>query len=252
VEVMASVRDPIGAGLEAHFRKLRARDEVSAAEEKAIRTVFVETREVPAHAVVVRRGQELSQSILLLDGWLARAQNTRKGARQILEVHLPGDFVDLHGFTLKRLDHDLIALTPATIAIAPYDRIRQLIDNYPHLARLYWLTTNIDAAIQRQWTFAMSRLPALARMARFFCELFLRLQVIDRATNNGFNFCLTQPQLGECLGLSAVHVNRTLQSLRSRGLVQLDNRYLTIVDGVQLRDLGEFSPDYLYLDWKAR
>ena len=238
--------------IEAHLKKLRVRDDISAEEEAAIREMFSEVREFPADRVIIRRGQDLRESLLLISGWIARTKDLREGGRQISELQFAGDFTDLHAFTLKRLDHNLATLTSCRIAVAPHERIRALLEKFPHLARVYWLMTNIDAAIHREWTVSLGRRSAMSRMAHLFCEIFERIQVVGLNDGNAYDIPLTQQELGECLGLTSVHINRTLQSLRKTGLVELENRRLVIHDMAGLRHLGEFNPDYLYLEKKPR
>lgn len=233
--------------IEAHLLKLRAREQVSAAEEKALRELVSGTRRVPAHKTIIRQGEELSISLLLLEGWLGRTKDVLRGQRQILELHVPGDFADLHSFTLKTLDHDVVALTPATVGIVPHERLERLTEQHPHLARLYWLMTNIDAAIQRQSTLSLGRRSAEGRVAHLFCELFERLRVADLVEGDSCDFPLTQSQISESLGLTPVHTNRTLQSLRAKGVLTLEHRRLTILDRDQLDAIAEFDPGYLYI-----
>ena len=95
----------------AHLKKLKLRSAISAEEEQVIRDLVSETRQVRADQVLVRTGEYLNSSLLLLDGWLVRSKDVPSGERQILEIHLAGDFADLHGYTLKRLDHDVVSLT---------------------------------------------------------------------------------------------------------------------------------------------
>ena len=238
--------------IEAHFLKLRRRDQISAEEERAIRDMFTDVREFPAYRAIVRRGQELKESLLLLSGWIARTKDLRDGGRQISELAFAGDFTDLHGFTLKRLDHHIATITPCRFAIAPHDRVQATLERHPHLARVYWMMTNIDGAIHREWTVSLGRRSAKSRMAHLFCEILERLKVVRLADNDSYDFPLTQQELGECLGLTSVHVNRTLQALRKRGLIQVENRRATIVDLQGLKALGEFDPDYLYLENRPR
>jgi CRP-like cAMP-binding protein len=233
--------------IEAHLRRLRKRDRISADEERAIRTVVAETRRVKAHQRLIRKGDLLQHSILLIDGWLGRAVDSKSGARVFTEIHVPGDFADLHGFTLKRLDHDVLTLAESIIALVPHDRLTVLTNEFPHLARIYWFSTNVDAAIHRQWFVSIGR-SAIARMAHLFCELFLRLEVAGKTNGPSFDFPLTQDQLASCLSLTPVHVNRTLQELRRLSLIELSNRRLTIPDFAALQAVAEFDPSYLYLD----
>lgn len=238
--------------IEAHLQKLRARDDISEAEEQEIRSLVSEVIEVEQDSTVIRHGQDLKHSMLLLSGWLARAKDLPNGQRQIAQLHVAGDFADLHGFTLKRLDHDIIAISRCRIAIVPHDRLRDLTERFPHLTRVYWLMTNIDAAIQREWTLSLGKRSALERMAELFCEMDVRLGLVGLSIHNSYAFPLTQAELGECLGMTAVHVNRTLQALRRSGLVDLHGRQLTIHDVSGLKALAEFDPSYLYLDKRPR
>src|SRR5689334_15933110 len=201
-----------------HLKKLRRRIEISSDEERAIRDSVAETRKVAADEILIRSGQELNSSLLLLDGWLARSKDLAGGERQVTELHVAGDFADLHGFTLKRLDHDVVTMSEAMIAVVPHERLSDLMTSHPRLGRVYWFATNIDAAIHREWALSLGQRSALSRMAHLFCELYTRLEVVGRTSANGYDFPLTQRELSECLGLTVVHANRTIQELRRRGL----------------------------------
>ena len=241
-----------GAAIDAYIRKLRARDEVSAEEERAVRGAFTEIRDVPAYRTVIRAGEELSVSLLVADGILGRYKDLRDGQRQFSELHVAGDFADLHGFTLKRLDHSLLALTRCRIAVAPHERLQAITEAHPHLARLFWFSTNLDAAIHREWVLSMGCRTALARTAHLFCELQVRLAIVGLADEGGYELGLTQSALAECLGLTPVHVNRTLRALRERGLVEFRGGRVSIRDLAALRRAAEFDPAYLYLERRPR
>jgi CRP-like cAMP-binding protein len=238
--------------IEAHLLKLRARDEVTLEEERAIRAAVSETREYPADRTFIRAGEELSVSILMLEGLACRYKDLRDGQRQISELHVAGDFADLHSFTLKRLDHNLMALTPCRVAVVPHDRLRDITERFPHLTRLYWFMTNLDAAIHREWELSLGRRSALARAAHLFCELHVRLGVVGLTDGDSYDLALTQTDLAECLGLTPVHVNRTLKTLRARSLVEFRGRRVVIQDQAGLRQVAEFDPSYLYLESRPR
>lgn len=234
--------------IEAQLLRLRRRDVVSAAEEAALRGAVREVREIAADACLVREGQPLKDSILLLDGWLARSKGLANGVRQITALHICGDFADLHGFTLGYLDHDLVTVAPSRIALVPHDRLQAITEKFPHLGRLLWFTTNVDAATHREWSLSLGRRSANGRIAHLFCELFVRLALVERTRGDSFDFPLTQDEISCCVGLTSVHVNRTLQELRRQGLIQLERRELTILDHGRLRQVAEFDPAYLYLE----
>lgn len=238
--------------IDAHLAKLRARGDVSAEEERAIRDAVGEVREVLADQVVVRAFEDQENSTLLLDGILCRFKDMKGGQRQITELHVAGDFFDLHSFTLKYLDHGVMALTPARVASVPHTRIRALTERFPRLARLYWFGTNLDAAIHREWEVSLGRRPAKARLAALFSELQIRLEIVGLADKSGYDLPLTQADLGECMGLTNIHVNRTLRELREEGVVEFQRGRVTILDLAALWREGEFDPRYLYLDKRER
>jgi CRP-like cAMP-binding protein len=121
-------------------------------------------------------------------------------------------------------------------------------ERYPRLTRIYWFLTNLDAAIHREWSLSLGQRSAISRMAHLFCEMQVRLEIIGRTDGNSYDFPLTQRELAECLGLTVVHANRTLQELRRRRLVEFSSRRLTILDRDGLCGLAEFDPSYLYLE----
>jgi CRP-like cAMP-binding protein len=231
-----------------HLKKLRQRIDISSDEERAIRDSVAEVRRIAADQVVIRSGEELSSSLMLIDGWMARSKDLAGGERQVTQLHVAGDFADLHGFTLKHLDDDITTLSDCRIATVPHERIREITQEYPRLGRIFWFSTNMDAAIQRELVLSLGQRSAISRMAHLFCELYVRLGVVGKTSTDGYEFPLTQRELSECLGLTVVHANRTLQELRRRGLVELENRKLTIADRRGLEGVAEFDPSYLYLD----
>lgn len=238
--------------LEIHLKKLRRRDDISAEEERAINKLASHTIRIAADKIAIRSGELLNQSLILLDGWLARAKDLPNGHRQFAEIHVPGDFADLHSFTLKRLDHDVVTITPCLLAVVPHERLKEMTESMPHLTRVYWFSTNLDAAIHREWAVSLGRRSAIARMAHLFCELLMRLEIVGLADGNSYSFPLTQSEVGESLGLTAVHVNRTLQELRRMGLIEVEDRRVRILDLEGLKGVAEFDPGYLYLEKRAR
>lgn len=241
-----------GAMIDRHLAKLRARGEVSAEEEQAIRSAVSEIRDLRADVTIAAAHVEQDHSSILLDGWLCRFKDLRGGQRQVTELHVAGDFADLHSFTLKYLDHDVMTLTPCRVAIVPHDDLRRITEQFPRLTRLYWFSTNVDAAIHREWEVSLGRRTARARLASLLSELQLRLSIVGLADETGYDLPLTQTDIAECTGLTNVHVNRTLRDLREEGLVEFAAGRVTILDRAALWSAGEFDPRYLYLDPRPR
>lgn len=238
--------------IESLLLKLRQRDAVSEDEEHALRNIIAEVELVPARKTVVKRGELLNRSMLLLEGLMCRHKDLRDGQRQITALHVPGDFLDLHGFTLKRLDHDVMALSACRVAYARHDDLTRLTETHPHLTRLLWFTTNLDAAMHREWELSLGQRTGAAAAAHLFCEIHMRLAIVGRAEATTFALPLSQSELGECLGLTVVHTNRVLRELREKGLVQFSRGRVVIEDIDGLKSFAEFDPSYLYLDATSR
>ncbi len=238
--------------IDRHLAKLRVRDALTAEEAVAMRDAVTDFRDVAADQVVVRSQEVQDHSTLLIDGFMCRYKDLQNGQRQITQLNVAGDFVDLHSFTLKYLDHDVMTLTPCRIGIVPHDGLRRISEQFPHLARLLWFTTNLDAAIHREWVLSLGRRSARAKLAALFSELQLRLEVVGLADDRGYDLPLTQTDVAECTGLTNVHVNRILRELREEGIVDFHGGRVTILDRDRLWRTADFDPAYLYLDKRPR
>lgn len=221
---------------------------LDAQERRILEGSILELRRYEARRTVIRRETILDVSLYLIEGVMCRYLDNRRGDRQFLSVQVPGDFVDLHGYPLKALDHDVATLTATQVAIVPHAELDRLIAAYPALARKLWFSTLLDAALHREWIFKLGRLPAQGRVAHFLCETELRLRAVGLSDGVAFELPLTQTDLAEICGLTSIHVNRVLRDLRERGLCTLRGGTVEIHDRASLVRLGEFDPAYLYLD----
>lgn len=226
---------------------LRARHTISRAEETALRSLFEAARVTPPRTSIIRAREPLYRSVLLLEGFICRFKDLGDGRRQISAVHVPGDFVDLHGYTLKYLDHDVAALTKIVTAPVPHTRLDKLTQTHPHLTRVLWASTDRDAARHREWEVSLGARDGLGRIAHLFCELYHRLALVGIAKNASFAFPISQRELGECAGLTNVHTNRVLQELKIRGALSFRAGHVSILNLSELERIGDFDPLYLYL-----
>lgn len=228
--------------------KLARRADLSDEEKRCLEDLLSRPTQHRAGSELVRQGDRPGFSTLLLSGLCGRVTTLLDGSRQITQISVTGDFLDLHSFTLKTMDHGVIALKDAEIATVEHERLRVLTQTQPHLARLLWLETTIDAAIHRQWIVSLGRRSGLGRMAHFLCETHARLLAAGQAAHDSFEFAVTQSVLADILGLSTVHANRLLQQLRHDGLIHWAGSTLTLSDPGRLRRIAEFDPTYLRLE----
>ena len=199
--------------------------------------------------VISSMEKRLEESLLLLDGMIGRhIPDPDDDSQHLVAVEVPGDFADLHAFPLKRLDHNVTALSGVRVAVFPHAALRQAIDDHPTLARELWALTLVDAAIHRHWAYRTGALRALGNVANLLSELETRLRIAGVVEGaDGYPLLLTQTDIGEACGLSAVHVNRVLRELREAGCVRLSNGWMKVMDRETLHRLGRFDPSYLYL-----
>jgi CRP-like cAMP-binding protein len=230
------------------FLRGRNRDQMSAEDKQALEDAVSDIRTLPPRTTVTRRGERVRECMLLLEGTMCRYMDARDGYRQLVAMQVPGDFVDLHGFPMHRLDHDIGTLSESRIAAVPHERVAEIVRDRPSLAKLLWRSTLLDAALHREWIFRLGRLDAAGRVAHFLCETSNRLAAVGRVKNGVFALPLTQQDLGEAVGLTSVHVNRTLRRLREEGLAEIGRGEAHIMDAAKLARLGEFDADYLYLE----
>ena len=164
------------------------------------------------------------------------------GKRQIFSFHIAGDMPDLQSLHLKTMDHSLAALVQSRVAFVQHDTIRELVKTFPRLGALLWRDTLIDAAIFRQWMIGMGRKDAPQKIAHLFCELFTKMDAVGLTNRNSCKFPVTQSALGDALGLSTVHVNRSLMELRGNGFITLEKQTLTILKWNELQRYAQFDP----------
>jgi len=207
-----------------------------------------EVRILDARSTFIRAGNPLVQSVLLVEGIMSRYIDDRRGLRQLVAIHVPGDFVDLHAYPLHALDHDVATMTAATVAIILHSELDAIAQEMPELTRKLWFATLLDAAIHRAWLFRLGRLDAVGRVAHFVSEINVRLMSAGLSDGRRFALGLTQSDLAEICGLTTVHVNRVLRTLREEGLCSFRSSLVEIADPDGLAARGQFSPDYLYID----
>ncbi|HEY5712548.1 MAG TPA: Crp/Fnr family transcriptional regulator [Allosphingosinicella sp.] len=199
-------------------------------------------------AYIIREGEPPRQSCLIVAGFAYRHKVTVEGTRQIVSVHIPGDFIDLEGTLLNVADHNVQALTRCEVAYIPRQTMRDLILSRPRVAMAMWVDTLIDSSIFREWVVNVGRRDARSRIAHLLCEFARRLEVAGLAEHYDYELPMTQEQLADATGLTSVHVNRVLMALAREGLIERNKRNIRIPKWEALRRVAGFSELYLHLD----
>ena len=195
---------------------------------------------------IIREGDAPDDVHLIVSGMACRHKMIENGARQIVAYLLPGDFCDLNIFILDQMDHTISTLTECSVVDLPRETILRLTER-PAIARALWWATLVDEGTLREALVNNSRRQAEERMAHFLCEMMMRLDAVGLVNSNTFELPLTQFELGDTLGMSTVHVNRTLQKLRTSRLVTINRKTVVILDVAALKACCGFNPNYLHL-----
>jgi len=230
-----------------HYAKLSSDDKRALEEAAQIRT-----RSIAARSDIVHEGDKPKQVNLILEGFACRYKMLEDGRRQIVAILVPGDMCDLRMFILKEMDHSIGTLSPVRVAEISEERLLAITDNSARLTRALWWNSLVEEAIAREWTVNVGRRDATERMAHLLCEIFIRLRAVGLTNGDSCELPITQSELGDALGLSHVHTNRTLQDLRGRGLITLKGKSLIIHDLQTLKDVALFNSNYLHLDRDGR
>jgi CRP-like cAMP-binding protein len=242
-----------------HFRtespvasKLEAFTRLSADDRAALAQVSRNVRFVEPRRDLMSEGDKPRFVHLVLDGWGCRYKSLPDGKRQIVALFVPGDFCDVNVYILRHMDHSIGAITRLKVAMITPDEMNALTAGRPRITQALWWHELVTTAIQREWTVNLGQRSAYERLGHLLVELYLRLKTVGRAQDGRCDFPLTQNDLADATGLTAVHVNRTLQELRRDGLIELERKQLRILDLERLKDVSMFNPNYLHLEREGR
>ena len=233
------------------IRKLESIFALSDDEKNALQSISGTVETLDARSDIVREGDRPSACCLILDGFACRYKLSESGKRQVTSFHIPGDIPDLQSLHLDVMDHSLGTLTPSKLVFLSHGTVRTLIRRCPRIGDAFWRDTLIDAAVFREWILNLGQREAYGRIAHLLCELYVRLRSVGVTKGHAFGLPLTQAERGDALGITTVHVNRTLQDLRGEGLITLQAGSVTVLDWERLREAGEFDPTYLHLKNEA-
>ena len=231
---------------------LQRRDSLTDDEKGTLERITHHQEIVPMRTAIVRQGSRPTHSCVLLQGIAFREHLLRSGKRMISAIHIAGDFVDLSGMLLAKMDHGVRASSDCTVSWIPHEEVIKITETHPHLGRLLWMTTAADAALTRAAVSVVGRLHPPAKLAHMACELYLRMSDVGLAKNWTFDLAVTQLDMADMFGLSTVHLNRSMQTLRATGAISWEGQRVVIRDWRRLTEIAEFDPTYLNLERKPR
>ena len=229
------------------IRKLENFHPLSREEKELLDRFSRPLREIPAKSDIIRQGATPECVFVIVSGFACRYKLIEGGKRQIMAYMLPGDTGDFNVFILKRMDHGIATLSRCQVLELSREAVLEMTER-PAIARALWWANLVDEATLREWIVNIGQRPAEKRLAHLLCEILVRLEAVGLVKDNTCPLPLTQTDLADTLGMTVVHTNRMLTSLRDRGLIDMDARNLVVKDAGRLKTFSGFDPNYLHLD----
>ena len=236
--------DPI-PDLSRFLRRLTRHSILAPLEVDAILSLTSRAVAVEPHRDIVSPGQTIDEACYVAAGLVGRFDQMLDGRRQITAIHIPGDMCDLHSVVMPKASWSITALTRTVTLRIPHEELRALAVGHPNVAIAFWRDTALDAAVIGKWYGNLGRKNAPARFAHLFCEMGLRMELAGLGQRTSYPFGIVQADLADATGITAVHVNRTIQAMRETGMVEFRDRHVTIPNWAQLAKLAEFDETYL-------
>ena len=230
------------------LRKLETHSRLEEDDRQAILALPFTLKTLEAHSYTVREGDPPEICGVLVSGFAYRQKLTGDGGRQIVALHIPGEAVDFQNLFLDVADHSVQTLTRAEIAFIPRADLQNLARSRAAIGHAILVTMLVEASIFREWVLNVGRRDARTRLAHVLCEFAIRLEAQGLADDNGYELPMTQEQLADTLGLTPVHVNRTIMALEAQGMIERDKRRIRFPEWRRMRELGDFNQRYLHLE----
>ncbi|MFL6785635.1 MAG: Crp/Fnr family transcriptional regulator [Sphingomicrobium sp.] len=227
-------------------RKLNLHHCLSDGDQQAILALQHKIRRLEAQSYLLREGDRPDRCAVLLEGYAFRHKLTGDGSRQILAINIPGEALDFQNLFLEEADHNVQMLSRGVVAEVPRGAIEALVDAHPVVGRAILVTTLVEASIFREWVVNIGQRNARSRIAHLLCEFAYRLNAQNLSGDGACELPITQEQLADATGLTAVHVNRVLQALQREGLIARDRRMVRFPSWQRMQDVADFNPRYLH------
>ncbi len=145
-------------------------------------------------------------------------------------------------------DHSVQMLSRGDVAFTPRADLQVLARTNPAISHAILVKILVEASIYREWNLNVGRRDARTRLAHLLCELGTRLNALGLAEDYSYHLPMTQDELADAIGLTPIHVNRTLKSLEAEGLIVRDRRKVSFPDWERLREVADFNELYLHMN----
>jgi CRP-like cAMP-binding protein len=233
--------------LERFLARLLRHSELTDREQTAILGLSCHPAQMRPRQDIVSPGRIVDHACLIGKGLAARFDQMRNGRRQTTALHIPGDMADLHSVVRPKARWSITALAPTTVLRVPHVELRRLADTHQGIALAFWRDASIDASTIAKWLVCIGQKNARERVAHLFCEMGVRLETAGFGARHAFDLPMTQDQIADAVGITAVHLNRTMQDLRSTSIFSFNGGLVEISDWSAFAAIADFDPTYMEL-----
>jgi CRP-like cAMP-binding protein len=240
-----------GDALQLFVKRLSSRSSLSGDEQSAVLSLQGQIRQIRARKDFVNLGELVDHSCLLMEGFVGRFGQNGEGERQLSCLHIAGDMADLASVVSPKAGWGLTALTDVTILRVSHKDLTRIAAEHPAIAAAFWRDTVADGSIFSEWVVNVGRRDAIARLSHLFCEMAIRCERAGIGSRLSFSLPLTQADLGDAIGMTSIHVNRTLRELRGQSIMTMYAGVVSIQDWDALARVGDFTDAYMLLDGPA-
>lgn len=215
---------------------------LSAHEREALDRLTAGTCQYKRGAVIRADHGPPGEIMVVTSGWIFCSAMLEDGRRQIVRLHFRGDMIGLDSLAFPAATDAVVALTDADVCIIDRAALGQLFADHPRLGALLYAVQQVDRVTLMERLVSLGRSSAAGRVAALLTWIAARLRFADMATDDGFALPLTQEEMGDLTGLTAVHVNRTMRVLADQRLIQRSGNRLHILDAERLARVAGLSP----------
>jgi CRP-like cAMP-binding protein len=211
------------------------------AEQEMLDRLEAQQRTVRRDTVIISEGEPARELYVVQKGWLQSSVLLGNGGRQIMRINLPGDILGFPSLAFDDAPETVTALTDATICPFDRERLALLFVEHPRLSALLFGLTVAERAQLADRLASIGRTSARARVASLLCEIFARLRLVNGPECDSTHIPLTQEEIGDATGLTAVHVNRMIRNLVEDGVIDRSGNSFRLLDRKHLENEANFT-----------
>jgi CRP-like cAMP-binding protein len=233
--------------MQALIARIAGYSEIEDREFSALKQAPVERVRKPRGAAIITAGEQVTHVFVVSKGWALRHRTLNDGRRQIVNVMLPGDCFDLQALIAAKADHSVEALTNVELVRLKSEDFMGAIRSSASLATAFWWAAVQEESILREQIVRLGRRSGRERLAHILLELRRRLRHAGQDVGDTLTLPMSREVLADLLGLSSVHVSRSVSALRDAGLIRVSNGSIQLADIDGLANVAQFDPSYLHV-----